>query len=170
MNEFIEKNRRLLKFYCIVACIFGWLLLIGGAFWFVISISSVDINNNERPDILLHLIASLFYDFMLPGFMALAVMQCIRYLFESERKPGVIILRNGDKILYMYAIFLVVKTYFKYFWYTAWYAELIESEASRLVFMQPFLLPTVAKVLILVALGQILRRLIPVIEESKTLV
>ncbi len=169
MKEFIEKNRRLLKFYCIVACIFGWLLLIGGAFWFVISISSVDINNNERPDILLHLIASLFYDFMLPGLMALAVMQCIRYLFESERKPGVI-LRNGDKILYMYAIFLVVKTYFKYFWYTAWYAELIESEASRLVFMQPFLLPTVAKVLILVGLGQILRRLIPVIEESKTLV
>ena len=173
MNEFIEKNRRLLKFYCIVACILGWLLLIGGAFWFIISISSVDIDNDERPDILLHLIASMFYDFMLPGLMALAVMQFIRYLFESERKPGVIdtlILRNGDKILYMYAIFLVVKTYFKYFWYTAWYAELIESEASRLVFMQPFLLPTVAKVLILVGLGQILRRVIPVIEESKTLV
>jgi len=168
MNEFIVQNRRLLKFYCIVACIFGWLLLIGGSFWFIISISSVDIDNNERPDILLHLIASLFYDFTLPGLMALAVMQYIRYLFENERKPG--ILRNGDKILYMYAIFLVVKTYFKYFWYTAWYAKLIESEASRLVFMQPFLLPTVAKVLILVGFGQILRRLIPVIEESKTLV
>jgi hypothetical protein len=169
MKEFIEKNRALLRLYCVVACIFGWLLLIGGAFWFIISIRLVDISNNERPDILLHLIASLFYDFTLPGLMALAVMQCIRYLFESERKPGVI-LRNGDKILYMYAIFLVVKTHPKYFWYTAWYAQIIESEASRLVFMQPFLLPTVAKVLILVGLGQIIRRLMPVIEESKTLV
>jgi hypothetical protein len=170
MNKFIEKNRRLLHFCCIVACIFGWMLLIGGAFWFVISIHLVDIYNKERPDILLYLTTSLFYDFILPGFMALAVMQCIRYLFERERKLSVIVLRNGDKILYMYAAFLVVKTYSKYFWYIAWYAELIESEASRLVFIQPFLLPTIAKFLILVWLGQILRRLIPIIEESKTLV
>jgi len=32
------------------------------------------------------------------------------------------------------------------------------------------MVPTIAKVLILVGLGQIIRRIIPVIEESKTLV
>jgi hypothetical protein len=63
-----------------------------------------------------------------------------------------------------------VITYLRYFWNITWYAEVIESETSRLLFIQPFLLPTVAKVLILVGLGQIIHRIIPVIEESKTLV
>ena len=169
MNEFIRQNRRLLNFYCIVAAILGWLLIAGGTFWFYLSISSVDIYNSDRPDILLHLISSLVFDFFVPGLIALGVMKFIRYL-EDTSKPAHF-LRNADCLFYMYAVFLVVKTYIRYFWYSAWYAELIiQSEASRLIFIQPFLLPTVAKVLILVGLGQILRRLIPVIEESKTLV
>jgi hypothetical protein len=96
-------------------------------------------------------------------------MQFIRYLFEDTRKPGGI-LRNADRIFYIYAVFLIVKTYFKYFWYSAWYAEVIESEPLRLMFIQPFLLPTLAKVLILVGLGRFIRRILPIIEESKTLV
>ena len=170
MNEFIEKNRALLKLYCIVARIIGWLLMIGGFFWFGLTFSAVDIYNNERPDVLLYGISSMLFDFILPGLIALGVMQFIRYLFENTSKPGRI-LRNADRLFYMYAVFLIVKTYFKCFWYSAWYAGIIgESTFSRLLFMQPFILPTVAKVLILVGLGQILRRILPVIEESKTLV
>ena len=169
MNEFIEKNRALLKLYCIVARIIGWLLMIGGFFWFGLTFSAVDINNNERPDVLLYGISSMLFDFILPGLIALGVMQFIRYLFENTSKPGRI-LRNADRLFYMYAVFLIVKTYVKCFWYSAWYAQVIESESLRVLFIQPFLLPTVAKVLILVGLGQILRRILPVIEESKTLV
>lgn len=171
MSEFIKRNRRLLKFYFIVAQILGWLLMAGGVFWFILtfSSSSLDIYNNDRPDVLLYGISSMLFDFMLPGLIALGVTQLIRYLFEDTSKPG-FILRNADRIFYMYAVFLIMKTYLKYFWYSAWYAQLIKSEASRLLFMQPFLLPTVAKILILIGLGQILRRLMPVIEESKTLV
>jgi hypothetical protein len=111
----------------------------------------------------------MLFDFMLPGLIALGVMQFIRYVFEDTDKPGCI-LRNADRLFYMYAVFLALKSYFKYLFFTEWYAEAISLEPSRLLFIQPFLLPTVAKILILVGLGQILRRLLTVIEESKTLV
>ena len=45
-----------------------------------------------------------------------------------------------------------------------------ESTTAHRLLAQPFILPTVAKVLILIGTGLILRRLLPVIEESKTLV
>jgi hypothetical protein len=170
MNDFIKQNRRLLKFYCTAALIIGWLLIVGGFIWFIPTITSIDINDDyQAADAVLYVISAMLFDFLLPGLIALGVMQFIKYLFEDTNKPGCI-LRNSHWFFYIYAVFLIVKTYLKYFWNSTWYAEVIESETSRLLFIQPFLLPTVAKVLILVGLGQILRRIIPVIEESKTLV
>ena len=170
MNEFIKQNKRLLKFYCTAALIIGWLLIAGGFLWFIPTITSIDINDDYKAaDAVLYVISAMLFDFLLPGLIALGVMQFIRYLFEDTGKPGRI-LRNAHWFFYIYAVFLIVKTYLRYFWNSTWYAEVIESEASRLLFIQPFLLPTVAKVLILVGLGQIRRRLLTVIEESKTLV
>lgn len=170
MNEFIEQNRRLLKFYCTTALIVGWLLIIGGFAWFIPAMTSLNISDLYKgADAILYVVSAMLFDFLLPGLIALGVMQFIRYLFEDINKPGCI-LRNADRLFYIYAVFLIVKTYLQYFWNSTWYAEVIESETSRLLFIQPFLLPTIAKVLILVGLGQILRRILPVIEESKTLV
>ena len=169
MNEFIKKNSALLKLYCVVAGIIGWLLIVGGIFWFIQSASSMDTSTARRPEGLMYLITSMLFDFVLPGLIALGVMQFIRYVFEDKGKPGCL-LGMADWLFYVYAVFLTLKAYFKYIWYNDWYAEAISLETSRLLFIQPFLLPTVAKVLILVGLGQILRRLLPVIEESKTLV
>lgn len=171
MNEFIEKNRALLKLYCIAAQIIGWVLLPGGCIWIILFLSGPRQSDIvERGDALLYALSSMLYDFMFPGLIALGLAQFIRYLSESGQKPGGI-LRHGEKIFYMYAGFLIVKTYLKCFWYSAWFAGIIgESTFSRLLFMQPFILPTVAKALILVGLGQVLRRILPVIQESKTLV
>jgi len=170
MNEFIKQNKRLLKFYCTAALIIGWLLIIGGFVWFIPAITSLNIDDLYKgADAILYVVSALLFDFFLPGLIALGVMQFIKYLFEDTKKTGCI-LRAADWLFYIYAVFLVVKTYLQYFWNSTWYAEVIESETSRLLFIQPFLLPTVAKVLILVGLGQIIRRIIPVIEESKTLV
>ncbi len=171
MNEFIEKNRALLKLYCIAAQIIGWVLLPGGCIWIILFLSGPRQSDIvERGDALLYALSSMLYDFMFTGLIALGLAQFIRYLFENTSKPGRI-LRNADRLFYMYAVFLIVKTYLKCFWYSAWFAGIIgESTSSRLLFMQPFILPTVAKVLILVGLGQILRRILLVIEESKTLV
>ena len=172
MNEFIEKNRALLKLYCIAAQIIGWVLLPGGCIWIILFLSGPRQSDIvARGDALLYALSSMLYDFMFPGLIALGLAQFIRYLFGSEHKPGGI-LRHGEKIFYMYAGFLIVKTFLRHVWYThVWYAGIIgESTFSRLLFMQPFILPTVAKALILVGLGQVLRRILPVIEESKTLV
>ncbi|MBE0664920.1 MAG: hypothetical protein IH584_03790 [Candidatus Aminicenantes bacterium] len=170
MNEFIKQNRRLLKFYCTAALIIGWLLIIGGFVWFIPTVTSIDINDDYKAaNAHLYVISSMLFDFLLPGLIALGIVQFIRYLFEDTTKAGCI-LRNADRFFYMYAGFLIVRTYLQYFWNCTWYAEVIESETSRLLFIQPFLLPAVAKVLILVGLAQILRRILPVIEESKTLV
>ena len=170
MNEFLKQNRRLLKFYCTAALIIGWLLIAGGFLWFIPAITSLNLNDiYKAADAILYVTSAMLFDFLLPGLIALGVVQFIRYLFEDTNKPGCI-LRNADRFFYMYAVFLIARTYLQYSWNSVWYAEVIESETSRLLFIQPFLLPTVAKVLILIGLGQILRRIIPVIEESKTLV
>jgi len=170
MNEFIKQNRRLLKFYCTAALIIGWLLIAGGFLWFIPAITSLNnIDLYKEADAILYVTSAMLFDFLLPGLIALGIVQFIRYLFEDTNKPGCI-LRAADWLFYIYAVFLIVKTYLQCFWNSTWYAEVIESETSRLLFIQPFLLPTVAKVLILVGLGQIIHRIIPVIEESKTLV
>ena len=158
-----------MKLYCVVSAIIGWLLVIGGVFWFILTASSFETNLAERPEGLMYLISSMLFDFVLPGLIALGVMQFIRYLFQDTDKPGRL-LCMADWLFYLYAVFLIFKAYFKYIMYSNWYAEAISLETSHLLFVQPFILPTVAKVLILVGLGQILRRIIPVIKESKTLV
>jgi len=170
MNEFIKQNKRLLKLYCTTALIIGWLLFAGGFVWFIPTIMSLNIKYLYKgADAILYSVSAMLFDFLLPGLIALGVVQFIKYLFEDTAKPGRI-LRNAHWLFYIYAVFLIMKTYLRYFWNITWYAEVIESETSRLLFIQPFLLPTVAKVLILVGLGRILRHLMPVIEESKTLV
>lgn len=170
MNTFIEKNKGLLKFYCVAARIIGWVLVLGGLVWFFLIIPSIDADISARADALLYVISSMLFDFMMLGLIALGVTQFIRYLSETGYQPGCI-LRKADRIFYMYAVFLILKTYCKYIWYNACYAELLQNpEVSRLLFMQPFFLPTLAKVLILVGLGQTIRRILPIIEESKTLV
>ena len=169
MKEFIEKNKALLRLYCVTAGVIGWLLIIGGVFWFVLTASSIDTSTAERPEGLMYLISSMLFDFVLPGLIALGVMQFIRYVFADSQKPGRL-LGMANWLFYLYAVFLTLKAYFKYIFFSDWYAEAISLETSQLLFVQPFLLPTAAKVLILVGLGQIIRRLMPVIEESKTLV
>lgn len=169
MNEFLEKNRALLKLYCIVARIIGWVLIVGGVFWSVMTLSSIDTHAAVRPEGLLYAITSMLFDFMLPGIVALGVMQLIAYLFGDTDKPGWL-LGMAHWLLYAYAVFVAFKAFFKYVLYGHLYAEELSLETSRLLFIQPFLLPTVAKILILVGLAQIIRRLMPVIEESKATV
>jgi hypothetical protein len=50
------------------------------------------------------------------------------------------------------------------------FAATIEDSAIRFLYEQPALLPTLGKAVILILLGQILKRMLPVIQEYKTLV
>lgn len=184
MNEFIEKNRGLLRFYCIAARIIGWVLLLLPVvivIWTMLT--GVDSFRSfvsgmppyfsrhgqwqafgqwhKQPDLL-----SLVVKFVVPGLLALGVAQFIRYLSEADYRPGWI-LRCAEAICYLYAVLIV----FLALWSNVWRVEAMPGtySATPLVGLASLLL-TAAKAIILVGLGQVLARVMPVIEESKTLV
>ena len=175
MHEFIEKNRLLLKFYYTAAKIFGWVLLCGGTIWFLMFVlltlavedAAGEIGWPHTIDNFVYSTSSYVSEFAMLGLVALLVAQLIRYMLESEYTPG-FILRFGDKILYAYATLLVIQ---KTLVYCILNREMLSTlKPGHFIFVKPLLVPLAAKILILVGLGQILRRLLGVIEESKTLV
>jgi hypothetical protein len=161
MNEFIEKNKGLLKFYCVAARIIGWVLLITAATQTVSNLSGY--SSFSIPFVM----PITFFIRILIGLVVLGVAQFIRYLFETEYKPGWI-LRHGEKILYLYAVLRVIRIVFLYFVDAKTMGDSIYY--SPWGFLVSNVLPVVASALILVGLAQILRRVMPIIEESKTLV
>ena len=175
MNEFIEKNKVLLKVFRTTATIVGFVLIFGGGFWFVCLFSGNKIKLEKQDiilaDIILFASSSLIYGFALTGLVILGISQFIKYICESESKAGYLV-RNGDKVLYIYAVFMVLKTICSYVWHVdvKFAGAIGESGFARTLFLQAYILPTLAKVLILIGIGIILRRIIPVIEESRTLV
>ena len=181
MKEFIEKYRRLLQAYCLIARILGWFLILGGVFWLFAIVkglqSNIFIGNiievNCLPYIVfsfvLYLASGFVYDFVIPGFLAFAIAGLLDYLLRPKTKPP-LILGMMDKLCYIYAIILILKACISYFWLDRFLAISEWSESARILLVQPLLGPTLAKVLLLVGIGMILHRLLPVIEESKTLV
>lgn len=175
MIEFIEENRALLKFYRIAARIFGWVLICGGTIWFLLFVLAILAVSDAAGTIgwphtsknFVYASTSFISQFVLPGLIALLIAQLIRYMLESEYTPSWI-LRFGDKVLYVYAALLIGHNVLLYYFL---HASLLGNQSiGHLLLVQPLVVPLAAKILILVGLAQILRRLMPVIEESKTLV
>lgn len=174
MVQFIEKHRRLLQAYCLIARILGWFLILGGVFWFFAivkgNIVEVPKTDEQLIDLFLYMVYSLVYDFVIPGFLAFAIAGLLDYLLRPEAKPR-LILRWIDKLCYIYAFFVIYKAGSFNFWLYAKFPEITaSSESARTLLVQPLLGPTLAKVLLLIGVGMIMHRLLPIIEESKTLV
>jgi len=94
------------------------------------------------------------------------VAQLIRYLVESRYQPGWI-LRNADKILYVFSALVVLGAVIEH----SFYVSIMKDAGSFTpLYLLSLVLRSVGKVSVLLGLGQILRRMMPVIEESKTLV
>jgi len=178
MNTFIENNKPWLKLYCTTARIVGWGILIiagAGTIFQILGMNILFGNHSSAYRFLF--VKSVLFQGVLPGILVLGIAQFIRYLFESEYKPGHI-LRYGDKILYLFAFLLMVGV--------VWQHLIISGNVMQLdIFlmmntglnfegMLPAMLTslvlTVPKILILVGLAQVVKRIMPVIEESKTLV
>lgn len=166
MNGFFVKNKGLLKFYCIVARITGWLVLSVGCLAAASHSLALYSRIGDREALqayLPHVPWGMITNFIPIGLLALGVGQFIRYLFNREHQPGWI-LRYGQQILCLWAAVYCVWVYFVEVGFNS---PATTESLRRLIFLLPFL---GAKVLALVGLGQILRRIMPVIEESRTLV
>jgi hypothetical protein len=163
MNGFITKNKRLLKIYCRLAQLLGCALLLMGGIWYVCLVNLP--SSRDQMYTIVQATSWFLFGFMVPGVVAVGTAQFVRYLSETDYKAGWI-LRHGDLFFYLWAAIEVTWAVFRYFYFV----RIMEEPALRLLWTQLLILPTIAKVLILVSLGQILRRIIPIIGESKTLV
>ena len=168
MNEINEKNRRLLHFYCealrTIASVILILGLLGGCAMTMLALFSKSgyLHAPKSFDVNMIVLSPSFFKGMFFWIGVLGLVQFIRYLVERDYKPGWI-LRHGEMIFYVYALLSILND--------VWYYINAPSYNSPSHFIRALVfLGTAVKVLVLVGLGQILRRLLPVIEESKTLV
>ncbi len=168
MNTFIEENKRLLRACYLSATIIGWLLLAFGCSAVVGHSLALytRIGNWE--------IFKDYYFYSVPwnvingvpiGLLALGIGQFIRYVYDNNYKPGWF-LRNAQGLLYIFAVLFGVSIIFTTivaFPYWNHWAEITIRLLGAIIW-------GIGKVLLLVAAALILKRIMPVIEESKTLV
>jgi len=168
MNEFIEKNRPLLRSYHVGARIIGWLLLIGVIVVPIVQPLSGLSLNSERRSLSIYLsIEQIIQGYLLLGLVLLGLAQFVRYLYDSEYRPG-LMLRHGGKVLYIYAVVLITSPFVHlYFRIRAYGYTGIGNLFEYLLGMN---LPDIAKALIFIGIAKVLKRMMPMLEESKTLV
>jgi len=172
MNEFIEKNRRLLHFYCETLRTIGSVILIlgllGGCAMTIFKLVT-KFGYWHAPksyEMVISLMPLGAFNIIFYGLAILGLVQFIRYLVEEDYKPGWI-LRHGDMFFYLYALFIILSVVWVY---TTIPGFLSPSSYIGVFKILMIVFSITVRVLILVGFGQILRRILPVIEESKSLV
>jgi hypothetical protein len=169
LQTFVEKNRRLLQFYYWAARIGGWVFLIiiilAAAGHFIALVSRL----GDREALNAYLPAvpwGMFNNLFPTAVLILGVAQLIRFLLDIDYAPGWI-LRQADKLLYIYTTLLIGYYCLAGFRdVTVHYNEPYDFPL-RLIFLVAVIL---LKLFVLVGLAQMIKRLLPVIEESRTLV
>lgn len=171
MNKFIEQNKKLLKFYCTALRLSGWILLTLGLCSFASSIiilryfgitafATFTINAPLR-----------FLPLILFGILGLGIAQLIQYCFNSKAQPG-FILRYGDKFLYIYVVLILIVMIIRSVCGIK-FSQGNDVNNAPIIFFCSICIATAlfaAKALILIGMAQFLKRLIPIIEEHKSLV
>jgi hypothetical protein len=178
MNAFYKQYRGRLQIYCVSARIIGWMLMIVPAMIFTtrflgkIPYGSCRVIYNivfSRLFIRLFMLRVVFpfSSFMLLGLALVGVAQFIRYLYDDAYQAGWS-LRHGSAILYTCAVI----TPLVYIGGLLLRIDYITGMDAADLSSDPLLsaLLSLGIVLILVGTGQVLRRIMPVIEDSKTLV
>lgn len=164
----MNKRIKLLKALCtIVACI-GWLLIGGGCLWVVVLFTrATTIPETELSEMLFYLygFSAVIFDFFFVGLSAVIIARLVVFIFQADAVPA-FMLRCADKIFYLFAVLSILFAVFQH----AVLDVSIEDKAARFIYEQPAVLPVLAKAVILILLGLILRRLLPVIQEYKSLV
>ena len=168
-GEFVKQDRRVLRLLCVAVQLFGWGLVAAGAVWFIGYVSGAAVADFEDAaliKIIFYAVSAFAFDFFFVGLASVILAQLARYFFEGEGRPS-LLLRCGDKILYAFGGLGILWAVFRYYSLSILLAQ---KSDLHLWYEQVALLPTIAEFVILIGLGQILKRILPIIEESKTLV
>ena len=168
MNTFIEENKDILKFYRIVARVIGCMFVstgcINGIGGTAVMLTKLDQYQNFAAFFNVMPIKDLNNIFV--GLFAFWFAQFMRFLFDAEYKQDWL-LRNTDKLLYKYATVVLGYNFIAIVAINGFGFDRFGEIIGRMVV---FILFGWIWPLVFVGLGFILKRIIPVIEESKTLV
>jgi hypothetical protein len=110
----------------------------------------------------------------LTGVLVIGLAQFLSYLLGAQRKPGAVLLLT-EKVLYLHAALRLLGGAFALL-YLLYGAPAIAGTAhfgvrdALLHFLCTSFVPTLLGVFVLLALALILRRVLPIIEEARTLV
>ncbi len=184
LKQAVEKNRRGLEIYCAISRLMGWLLMVGGlgslvfTGWMLV-MEEARVNSMLLPNPycsvpemkFIMLIRDPFLDLFLPGILALLVAQLLRFILDENALPGWL-LRKGEAVLY-FAAGIVFFSFMPPLWHLGVFLSKGDYAAAFILSfggMSPNVLLVGAKLTILIGLGQVLRRVLPMIEESKALV
>ena len=112
-------------------------------------------------------------DNILSGLIILGLVQLIRYVCEEKSEPGWF-LRNGHIILCLYALFLLIvggmKSYpFLSDYWNNFKPEHMIQEGHEFFILLMILLPIITKAICFLGIAALLRNVLPVLAESKTL-
>jgi hypothetical protein len=169
LNNAIEKNKRYLRFCSYVAQISGLLLLLFGFISLVLMLwNFYPADRIPEYDIVFvcKYISQYIFRCIFPGLFLLGINQMIKYLIDINFQPNWI-LKFSDKIIYLYVAFLIISFIF----FSIYQKEtIVANQHHFLATWIPSAIFTSVKVLLWVGMAQILRRIVPIIEEHKSLV
>ena len=171
-KNLIRKHETWLETYYALAKFTGWLLIFFGLFNFVGGSYLTLTGKLEHKHFFYGVLIMPFTNALLPGLLALVVAGFLRYLLNPEDRVG-FFLAHGDKVLYLAAaVYSTQILYYMLFSFPRMYVNpgWIAFLNVTLMGAAPNLLLWIAKILIAVGLAQGLRRMLSMINESKTLV
>ena len=168
MIKYIEKNKRLLAGYSTVLRILGWILLgMGGIGTVLLIIEATQTGGTINLTGTLGMLKRSNSINISLALVSLGFAQLIRYLCGNVHKMG-LLLRYSEKIFYLCAIIAIwnigVLIWVKA---TGRFGGNSSLYSYWLLYFLPILLYKIAKILILVGLGQFLKHFIAAIEHSK---
>ena len=173
MNAFVQQHKTLLKFYHSALRLSGWILLIVGICNYPITMllaRTLDVHTFSLVSISLPL---RMFPLILFGLLGLAIAQLIQYLVDSTSKPGLLV-RHGSKFLCIYVVLMLIMVPISNFHIIRYISSVDIPNTQRLFFITMALVTSIilfaTQALILLGAAQFLKRLLPIIEEHKSLV
>jgi hypothetical protein len=166
IQAFVENNRKLLISFRRAAKIIGWANFLMGIASLIGLFILFLLHSDQRIPEVFNGLARSWYIMTTTGILLLGIEQFINYLYET--KDAGFVLRYADKILYVLAGFVVWRAIVMS-WMTIGHHNAFPAE-WLLASIIPIILLNAAKILVLIGLAHVVRRLLPVIEESRTLV
>jgi len=164
LNNAIEKNKRFLRFCSHVAQFSGALLLLLGLISIALTVWDYYMPGYGMG--IVTVISRYTFRLIFPSLFLLGINQFIKSLIDSNFKPNWI-LKFSDKIIYLYVALLIINFIF----FTIYQTETtVASSHFYLTTWIPSAIFASVKALLWIAMAQVLRRIVPMIEESKTLV